>query len=249
MEEQKSQEIQQNLIQNSQCYQGKRALILGGSGAVGRELIQYLCISKEWIKVSIIVRRKLNEWDNIQGKEKLDIIIKDNLDCLEKIDEWSQFQNYDSLYCCLGSRVQYGKNEFIKVDYTYCVLAAEIAIKYNIRHYLLLSSSGANEKSYFLYMKTKGRTENKLKSMQINKLSIFQPGMLRNRRNDRRCGEFIALYLCCCITIPTGISGKDMALSLLQVAEKPNNDKITIYSNSECKKIAKQAKKQYLIDQ
>ena len=44
-----------------------------------------MCASDKWSKVSVIVRRELDDWKNINGKEKLDIIKVESLDELENI--------------------------------------------------------------------------------------------------------------------------------------------------------------------
>jgi oxidoreductase len=44
---------------------------------------------------------------------------------------------------------------------------------------------GSDPKSWFLYPRTKGEVENELKEKKINLLSIFKPGLLRNRRDSR----------------------------------------------------------------
>jgi uncharacterized protein YbjT (DUF2867 family) len=50
-----------------------------------------------------------------------------------------------------------------KVDKTYPLLCADIALRNNIPHYHLVSSIGADESSVFLYMQLKGGVERELK--------------------------------------------------------------------------------------
>jgi oxidoreductase len=50
---------------------------------------------------------------------------------------------------------------------------------------LLVSSNGGDAKSWFLYPRTKGEAEEGLKLKGLNLLSIFKPGLLRNRRDAR----------------------------------------------------------------
>jgi len=42
-----------------------KAFILGASGAIGRELVDELVKSKNWSQVTVVVRRKLEEWDKL----------------------------------------------------------------------------------------------------------------------------------------------------------------------------------------
>jgi len=45
---------------------------------------------------------------------------------------------------------------FKKVDYTYVLNAAQLMKAGGVQHFSLLTSKGANQKSWFLYPKTKG---------------------------------------------------------------------------------------------
>jgi hypothetical protein len=56
--------------------------------------------------------------------------------------------------------------------------AADIALKNGIPHYLLVSSIGADEKSWFLYPRTKGEVERDLRAKKLPLLTIFRPGLL-----------------------------------------------------------------------
>ncbi|KAM3143763.1 hypothetical protein pb186bvf_004039 [Paramecium bursaria] len=139
-----------NLMQNNQT--GLRALVLGASGAVGRDLVQELINSPQWIEITIFVRRTLPEWEQNDQKinTKLKIIKLDNLDELENIELWS-FQNINSIFCVIGSHPILGEALYIKVDHDYPLFMAKIAKKNNIPHYSLLTGQGSNKNSYFFY--------------------------------------------------------------------------------------------------
>lgn len=62
---------------------GFKAVIIGASGAVGRELVQELCKSPKWSKIHLIVRRQLDAWKTIEGYEKLSYQKMDTFDPLE----------------------------------------------------------------------------------------------------------------------------------------------------------------------
>ena len=42
-----------------------KAIIIGASGAIGRELILTLLSSKKYSKITIPVRRTIEEWENL----------------------------------------------------------------------------------------------------------------------------------------------------------------------------------------
>ena len=116
--------------------------------------------------------------------------MSENLDNYFK-DEHT-YLNFSSLFCCFGSQTKHGKETFVKVDKTYPILAADIALRNSILfimieipHYLIVSSMGSNPTSWFLYPKTKGEVEDELKQKKINLLTIFRPGLLKHRRDVR----------------------------------------------------------------
>jgi oxidoreductase len=95
----------------------------------------------------------------------------------------------------LGSRVGKGDEEFKKVDYTYVQYSAELCVKLNIPQFSLISSGGADPKSWFLYMRTKGQADEDVMKKNIKQISIFRPGLIKNRDNDQRFGEKIAKFI------------------------------------------------------
>lgn len=85
----------------------------------------------------------------------------------------------------------------------------------DIPHYLLVSSTGSNPDSWFMYLRVKGECERDLKLKQLNLLSIFQPGLLRNRKDARTIEKIVQV-----LPFVSGIEAKDAASSLIRVAEK-----------------------------
>ena len=81
----------------------------------------------------------------------------ENFDSFESVR--SQLEGVDAFLCCLGTRVKVGEETFVKVDYTYPLEFARLALSLKVKHYGLLSSTGGDPNSMFLYLKTKGRVE------------------------------------------------------------------------------------------
>jgi hypothetical protein len=50
------------------------------------------------------------------------------MDALLKPDHFT-YKGFNSLFCCLGSQTKFGDETFIKVDKTYPLCAADIALK------------------------------------------------------------------------------------------------------------------------
>ncbi|CAD8056090.1 unnamed protein product [Paramecium primaurelia] len=214
---------------------GLRAVILGASGAVGRELVVELTNSPKWTEVAVIVRRKLDQWDTLPNKHKLKITQVDNLDILEKTDEWKKYANYNTFFCVLGSRVKEGDAQFTKVDLTYPIYGGHIARANAIPHYSLLTSIGADKGSMFLYTRIKGLVEEALTKQSFPYLTIHRAGAILNRVNDERIGETILKY----IPFIDKIECKDLAKALRVDAEKayvdlqnPNQKDFTVRLNT-----------------
>jgi oxidoreductase len=186
-----------NLHTNKQL----RAIIIGATGAVGRELVDILLKSKFYSNITVLARRKIDRWTALSPEEslKLKFINVENLDILSKSKEELEklFNNdtkYDTVFCCLGSRVKKG-DEFIRVDYDYVIYSSELAEKLAIPHFSLVSSAGANSKSWFLYFRTKGKADEECLKKNIPYISILRPGLIKNRDNDSRCGEKVFAYV------------------------------------------------------
>ena len=81
--------------------------------------------------------------------------VEKDMDRLFKTEEWA-LSGFDAMFVCFGSQVKHGEETFVKVDKTYPLLCADIAIRNKIPHYLLVSSAGGDASSSFLYMRTKG---------------------------------------------------------------------------------------------
>jgi uncharacterized protein YbjT (DUF2867 family) len=106
------------------------------------------------------------------------------MDKLFSVGEW-KLEGYDAMFVCFGSQVKYGEETFVKVDKTYPLLCADIAVNNNIPHYLLLSAGGADPNSIMLYMRTKGELEKDVKAKKLKRLSILKPGLIKNRPDAR----------------------------------------------------------------
>ncbi len=154
--------------------------IAGSTGLVGSHLLKNL--SKIYPKVLALTRKKVNYSNsNIQNV----VVDFDNLN-IE-----SELNGVDHLYIALGTtRKKAGSAEnFIKVDYHYCINLARIASDCGIKSISIISSVGSDPNSIFLYPKTKGLIEKDISELSLNHLSIVRPGIILGKRNESRVGE------------------------------------------------------------
>lgn len=137
----------------------------------------------------------------------------ENFDSFEGIVE--QLKGVDAFLCCLGTRVKVGDALFTKIDHTYPHEFAKLATQLNVKHYGLLSSTGADANSILLYTRTKGAAERDITQARADRgLIIYRPGLLLNRRNDERLGEKIGAY----IPFLAKIEAKDMGQAMIEGA-------------------------------
>ena len=197
-------EIIKNQINTSNKIINLNAMIIGGSGAVGREIINFLVKSPNYSSITIFTRRALPEWKSYSPEEanKLDIIEVSSLDEVLTTDKFSENKtkfflnkNYDTVFCCLGSRVKFGEEEFRKVDFTYVLNAAKLTTYMKIPHYSVVSSSGAKASSWFLYLRVKGQADEEVLKQDVDCVSVLRPGLIIDRDNDSRFGEKVLKYV------------------------------------------------------
>ena len=220
------------------------AIVIGATGAVGRELVDYLISNINYNKISIFVRRIIDRWVDLpEGKkEKLNIIEVENLDCLSNENEIKSLLNdnlqYHVLFNTLGSRVGRGNEEFRKVDFTYVVNSCILCEKLNINHFSNCSAGNADRNSCFLYSRVKGEAEDECLSKNVNYISILRPGIIADRDNDSRCMEKIAACLCCCWRITSKEIALGMMVDDLDYQLGTKEQKGVRISNSEIKALA-----------
>ncbi|ALR30417.1 semialdehyde dehydrogenase [Chryseobacterium sp. IHB B 17019] len=160
-----------------------KALVIGATGATGKDLVHQLLNDKDFEEIDIFVRKPVD----IQN-EKLKTHIVD----FEKPDEWKDLVKGDVAFSCLGTTLKDAgsKEAQKKVDFDYQYQFAKAAKENEVEDYVLVSAYGANPSSKIFYSKMKGELEEAVKQLHFNKITIFKPGMLE-RKNSERTGEVL----------------------------------------------------------
>jgi len=155
-----------------------KALVIGATGATGKDLVNQLLNDKDFEEVDVFVRKPLN----IEN-EKLKTHVVD----FEKPDEWKGFVKDDVAFSCLGTTLKTAgsKEAQRKVDFDYQYEFAKAAKENDVDDYILVSAYGANPNSKIFYSKMKGELEEAVKQLHFNKITIFNPGMLERKDSDR----------------------------------------------------------------
>ncbi len=162
----------------------KTALVVGATGLVGSSLAAYLLNEIYYRKVIVLTRRTLSIDD-----PKLEEIVVD----FDNLQNVKLPEPIDDAYCCLGTTIKKAGSEeaFRKVDYTYPLETAKLALKCGAAQYLIITALGADKNSMFFYNRVKGEVEESLQELDFNTLHIFRPSLLLGDRDEQRIGEKI----------------------------------------------------------
>ena len=160
-----------------------KAIIIGGTGATGKQLLNQLIRNQNCDLVTSIGRRPV--LDGEKNKKLVDIVV----DSLFKLTSTEKYwKDNDVFFNCIGTTRQRagGAKEFINIESGISNEAAKMAADAKIPHASLISAKGANHKIWakdwiqpLLYMKIIGQKEQTIISnFSFNSVSIFKPGML-----------------------------------------------------------------------
>lgn len=161
------------------------ALLIGATGATGKDLLDLLLRDDDFQQVDIFVRR-----DPGLQHEKL----KSHLIDFDKPEQWQHLVKGDVLFSCLGTTLKAAgsKEAQWKIDYEYQYAFAKAARENKVENFVLVSSDFASPDSLFYYPRMKGELEDTVKALGFPKLSIFKPPILE-RKNSDRTGEVVGL--------------------------------------------------------
>jgi hypothetical protein len=160
-----------------------KAIIIGGTGATGKQLLNQLIRNQNCDLVTSVGRRPVLDGEK---NDKLVDIVVESLFKLSSTEKY--WKDNDVFFNCIGSTRQRagGAKEFINIESGISNEAAKMAANAKIPHASLISAKGANHKIWakdwihpLLYMKTIGQKEQTIISnFSFNSVSIFKPGML-----------------------------------------------------------------------
>lgn len=194
----------------------RRAIVVGSSGATGREVVKELMF-KKW-EVTTISRNNFDysAFDSKHPDSKLTQITSDFSSLNEFVE---QCKGFDAMFNCLGTtRGQAGSADaFVAVEVGLTKKAVEFAKKVGVRHVGVVSAQGANKDMWvpttlihpLLYTRTLGEKQQAVLDAQFPSTSIFQPGML-NRLLGDRTWENVAVSLFPSITLSVNVLAKAM---------------------------------------
>lgn len=159
------------------------ALVAGGSGLVGRQLLPLLLAAPEYARVQAISRRPLPlEHARLANRVlRFDAPLEGQLKGLAVQDA----------FCCLGTTIRAAGSQaaFRAVDHDLILAFARTAKAAGAERLVVVSSVGANAGSNNFYLRVKGETERDLEALRLRSLDLLQPSLLLGPRAERRTLE------------------------------------------------------------
>lgn len=155
-----------------------KALVIGATGATGKDLVNLLLEDASFERVDVFVRREV-----AASSPRLKVHVVD----FDHVGDWAHLLTGDVLFSCLGTTIRAAKSREAqwKVDFTYQLESAREARRNGVPRYVLVSSIGANPKSKVFYTKMKGRLDEEVTKLGFPGCFILRPPSLVRKDSDR----------------------------------------------------------------
>ena len=155
-----------------------KALIIGATGATGKDLVTQLLADDTYSQVHCFVRKPLT-----LTHPKLHAHVVD----FETPEAWADLLRGDVAFSCLGTTLAAAgsKEAQWRVDYDYQYAFAEHCRQNGVPTFVLVSAAGAKAQSKLFYNRMKGQLEDAVKALGFPRLLIFQPSILIRSNSDR----------------------------------------------------------------
>lgn len=164
-----------------------KALVIGATGATGKDLVDILLHDADYTAVVIFVRAATQ-----RRHPKLTEILTD----FDNLDAVSPFIHGDVWFSCLGTTLKTAgsRERQWHIDFEIPLKFAELAKRNGVFRAVLLSAYGAKASSPLFYSMVKGKLEDQIETLAFRQYIIFKPAMLL-RKNTDRSGERVSAPL------------------------------------------------------
>ena len=164
-------------------YLKMKALIIGATGATGKDLVTQLLTDDTYSEVHCFVRKPLP-----LTHPKLHAHVID----FDTPEAWADLLHGDVAFSCLGTTlaVAGSKEAQWRVDYYYQYTFAQQCKANRVPTFVLVSAAGATAQSKLFYNRMKGQLEDAVKALGFSRLLIFQPSVLVRKGSDRKEEQF-----------------------------------------------------------
>ncbi|EQC51668.1 NAD-dependent epimerase/dehydratase family protein [Bacteriovorax sp. DB6_IX] len=164
-----------------------RAIIIGATGLVGKELTQLLDKNSFYESIEAY-GRNLKVLEGVKlTKTKIKIF-----DSVEKLSLGPE----DHVYCCVGTTIKKAGSQenFIKVDYEIPLELSKLCQTNQVAKLIIISALGASASSKVFYNRVKGEMEEHCRA-NFSKTVIIRPSLLLGERDEQRIAEGLGQFL------------------------------------------------------
>lgn len=164
----------------------KTAVVVGGTGLVGTQIVQQLLADDRFGAVVLLGRRPSGVTHPKIHEHVIDFDLPES---------WREFVRGDAAFSALGTTRKSAGSQAAqyRVDHTYQYRVAEAARRHDVPVFVLVSSGGANPDSQLFYPRMKGELERDVEGLGFPRLRILRPGPLDGARKEHRTGEALML--------------------------------------------------------
>lgn len=166
----------------------QKAIVLGATGTVGKELIEKLIENENFTEIISLGLKPCG----LKNSKLTEHIIDFN-----RPETWKDVVQGDVLFSTWGTIVEQAKtkDEQYTVDYSYQYKVAEVAALNGVTAYVLVSSAGADINSNAFYKKIKGRLDKAVQRLPFEYINILRPGKLYGNITETVLSERIKLSM------------------------------------------------------
>ena len=157
---------------------GYRAIVIGGTGAVGSALVNELIASPLCEQVTVVGRSEPAEGLFHDDSGKLQFHVVDMNQLGSEVIPYARNCGAAFSTMGIGQPRKVAKEQFWKVDVEYATAFARACKIAGTGHFSLLSSVGADPNSRANYLHVKGVAEERIQQMGFDRVSLFRPSLL-----------------------------------------------------------------------
>lgn len=168
--------------------QFRTALLIGGTGLVGRHCLDLLLAEPIYEKIIMLVRRPFSF-----THPKLKVLLVD----FDNIEQYSHLLVAEDVYCAIGTTFLKTpkKEDYFRIDFTYPEKIANIVVRNGGKRFALVSALSANPNALLFYSQVKGKLEEAIERMAYESVYIFRPSYLLGNRLEFRPMESVGRLL------------------------------------------------------
>lgn len=162
-----------------------KALIIGATGATGRDLVRVLLSDDDYTEVVAFVRRPTGV-----AHAKYSEVVTD----FDRLEEVAHAVTGDVWFSCLGTTLKAAgsKERQWQVDHDIPLAFARLAKRNGVAKAVVVSAYGAAADSQVFYSRLKGALDEAILKLGFEQCVIFRPGFLVRKNTDRASERFIA---------------------------------------------------------